>query len=127
MARRPVLASALVLVFAAGALSACAKRAADSGAAPAAKEAAKPAIPIPKGHAFGKVTDGMTETDVRKILGEPTTTKDYMTGKAWIPWYYGSDTSRQEWTYKGKGLITFSRNRYSGGLKVIKVTYDPSA
>ncbi|MEX2207948.1 MAG: hypothetical protein WEF50_17110 [Myxococcota bacterium] len=126
MTRRPVLASALVLALAAGALSACANKGGDSGAAPAANEAARPAIPIPAGHAFGKVTNGMTETDVRKILGEPTRSKDYMTGKAWIPWYYGSDTSRQEWTYKGKGLITFSRNRYSGGLKVIKVTYDPS-
>jgi hypothetical protein len=116
-----------VLVFAVGALSACAKGGGDSGAAaPAAKAEAKPAIPIPAGHPFGKITNGMNETDVRKILGEPTSSKDYMTGKAWIPWYYGSDTSRQEWTYQGKGLITFSRNRYSGGLKVIKVTYDPS-
>jgi outer membrane protein assembly factor BamE (lipoprotein component of BamABCDE complex) len=126
MARRPVLASALALVFAAGLFSGCANRGGDSAAAPAAKEAAKPAIPIPAGHAFGKVSNGMTETDVRKLLGEPTSSKDYMTAKAWMPWYYGSDTSRQEWTYRGKGLITFSRNRYSGGLKVIKVTYDPS-
>ena len=126
MSRRPVLASALVLVFAVGALSACAHRGGGSGEAPAAKEAAKPAIPIPAGHVFGKVQVGMTEIDVRKILGEPTSSKDYMTGKAWIPWYYGSDTSRQEWTYKGMGLITFSRNRYSQGLKVVKVTYDPS-
>lgn len=127
MIGRSALASALVLVFAAGTLSACANRGGDSGAAaPAAKEAAKPAIPIPAGHPFGKVQNGMNESDVRKLLGEPTSTKDYMTGKAWIPWYYGSDTSRQEWTYQGKGLITFSRNRYSGGLKVIKVTYDPS-
>lgn len=124
MTRGPVLASALVLVLAAGSLSACANKGGDS--APAAKEAAKPAVPIPAGHPFGKITDGMNESDVRKILGEPTSSKDYMTGKAWIPWYYGSDTSRQEWVYKGKGLITFSRNRYSGGLKVIKVTYDPS-
>lgn len=126
MARRPVLASALVLLFAAAALSACAKRAADSGAAPAAKEAAKPAAPIPAGHAFGKVTNGMTEVDVRKILGEPTGSKDYMTGKMFLPWNFGRDTSRQEWTYKGKGLITFSRNAATGSLKVIKVTYDPS-
>jgi outer membrane protein assembly factor BamE (lipoprotein component of BamABCDE complex) len=111
MARRRVLASALALVFAAGVFSGCANRGGDSAAAPAAKEAAKPAIPIPAGHALGKVTNGMTETDVRKVLGEPTSSKDYMS---------------QESTYKGKGLITFSRNRYGGGLKVIKVTYDPS-
>ena len=128
MTRRPVLASVLVLVFAATGLSACANRnGGDSAkAAPAAKEAAKAAVPIPAGHPFSKVHDGMTDVEVRKVLGEPTSSKDYMTGKMWIPWYYGSDTSRQEWTYKGKGLITFSRNRYSGGLKVIKVTYDPS-
>jgi hypothetical protein len=66
MARRPVLASALVLVLAAGALSACANKGGDSAAAPAAKEAAKPAVPIPAGHAFGKVTNGMNETDVRR-------------------------------------------------------------
>ena len=65
----------------------------------------------------------MSDADVRKILGAPTTTKDYASGKMWIPW--STEGSRQEWTYKGKGLITFSRNRYSGGLKVIQVIYDP--
>ena len=125
MARRPVFVSVLALALALGALSGCASGGGDSGAAPAGKEEAKAALPIPAGHPFGKITQGMNETDVRKILGEPTSSKDYMTGKAWIPWYFGSDTSRQEWLYKGKGLITFSRNRYSGGLSVVKVTYDP--
>jgi len=127
MKHRPVLASALVLALAAVTLSACAHRGGGSSEAPAAKEAAKPAaLPIPAGHVFGKITNGMNEADVRKILGEPTSSKDYMTGKMFLPWNFGRDTSRQEWTYKGKGLITFSRNGYSGALAVIKVTYDPS-
>ena len=126
MKHRPVLASALMLVFAAVTLSACANRSGGSSAAPAAKEAAKPAAQMPAGHVFGKVADGMSEVDVRKLLGEPTSSKDYVTGKMFLPWNFGRDTSRQEWTYKGKGLITFSRNGYSGSLKVIKVTYDPS-
>jgi len=94
--------------------------------APATQAETKPtAQPIPKGHVFGKITNGMAENDVRKILGEPSDRRDYVTGKAWIPYYYGSDTSRSDWIYKGKGHIVFSRNRYNGALSVIEVLYDP--
>ncbi len=126
MSRRTIIASALALVFAAGAFSASAHRASESAAVPAAMKAAEPAAPVPANHPFGKIQNGMNEVDVRKILGEPTSSKDYMTGKAFLPWNFGRDTSRQEWTYNGKGLITFSRNAATGSLKVIKVTYDPS-
>jgi hypothetical protein len=86
--------------------------------------AAKPAdVPPPANSKLAKVTLGMTDSDVRKALGEPTSTKEYMSGKAWIPW--GTEGSRSEWTYKGEGLVVFGRNRYSGGLKVIRVLYDP--
>jgi hypothetical protein len=27
--------------------------------------------------------------------------------------------------YKGQGRVVFSRNRYSGSLKVVRVTYNP--
>jgi hypothetical protein len=83
--------------------------------------------PIPKGHIFQKITAGMSENDVRKILGEPSDRRDYVTGKAFIPYYYGSDTSRSDWIYKGKGHIVFSRNRWNGSLSVIEVLYDPNA
>ncbi len=95
---------------------------------PAKKEEAKPAkgVPPPAGSPFSKVEPGMNDTDVRKILGEPDDTNGYMTGKQFIPWYYGSDTSRTDWVYRGKGRIVFSRNRYSGNLKVVEVLYNPS-
>ena len=127
MSRRTIVASALVLVFAATPFSAGAHRASEPAAVPGAMKTAEPAAaPIPANHPFAKITNGMNEIDVRKVLGEPTSSKDYMTGKAFLPWNFGRDTSRQEWTYKGKGLITFSRNAATGSLKVIKVTYDPS-
>lgn len=126
MSRRWIIGSALVLVFASGALSASAHRAIESAAVPAAMKVADPAPAIPANHPFAKIEKGMNEVDVRKILGEPTSSKDYMTGKAFLPWNFGRDTSRQEWTYKGKGLVTFSRNAATGSLKVLKVTYDPS-
>ena len=63
---------------------------------------------------------------VRKVLGDPDNANAYMTGKSWIPFYYGPDTHRTDWMYKGKGRVVFSRNRYSGGLKVIRILHNPN-
>ena len=68
----------------------------------------------------------MNDAEVRKILGDPDNSNAYMTGKNWIPFYYGPDTHRSDWMYKGKGRVVFSRNRYSGALKVIQVLYNPA-
>ncbi len=92
----------------------------------AAPPAASSSAPVPKGHAFGKITKGMPDHEVAKLLGQPSDRRDYITGKQFIPWYYGKDTGRSDWFYKGKGHITFVRNRYSGSLTVIEVFYDPS-
>jgi outer membrane protein assembly factor BamE (lipoprotein component of BamABCDE complex) len=91
------------------------------------REPAAPAVavPIPASSPLAKVQVGMTEIDVRKAIGEPTTSRSYMTGKAWMPFYYGGDTSRAAWVYAGQGEVVFSRNRYTGGLKVIRVDYKP--
>ncbi len=89
--------------------------------------AAVSAAAIPVGSSLAKVTKGMTDIDVRKVLGEPTSSRSYMTGKQFIPWYFGSDTSRTAWTYAGTGVVVFSRNRYTQGLKVIEVKGPPSA
>jgi len=82
-------------------------------------------VPPPAGHKLAKVTLGMNDTQVRAIMGEPDQANAYMTGKAWIPFYYGPDTARSDWMYFGQGRIVYSRNRYSGGLKVIQVVYNP--
>lgn len=79
----------------------------------------------PAGHKMTAVRLDMSETEVRKILGDPDDSNAYMTGKAWIPFYYGPDVARSDWMYKGMGRIVYSRNRYTGGLKVIRVLYNP--
>ena len=68
----------------------------------------------------------LSEAQVIEILGPPTSQQNYVTGKAWIPWYYGPDTSRLDYRYKGVGLISFSRNRYSGAAQVVRVDADPN-
>lgn len=92
----------------------------------AGRAAARASAPPPAGSRLARVTAGMNESRVRKILGEPDDSNAYVTGKAWIPFYYGSDTMRTDWMYRGVGRVVFSRNRYSGGLKVIRVIYNPS-
>ena len=74
---------------------------------------------------LSKITLGMNDAEVRKILGDPDNSNAYMTGKVWIPFYYGPDTHRSDWMYRRKGRVVFSRNRYSGGLKVIRVLHNP--
>ncbi len=116
-----VTKSIVVVAVLAGAIGAAGCAGRDSAAAPGMIAS------IPAGSSLAKVTKGMTDTDVRKVLGEPTSSRSYMTGKQFIPWYFGSDTSRTAWTYAGQGVVVFSRNRYSQGLKVIEVKGAPSA
>ena len=96
-------------------------------AAPAEEAApASASASIPKGHPFAKITEGMYDQDVVKILGQPTNRHEYPTGKSAIPFYHGTDMWRSDWSYKGKGHVVFSRNQYTGSYTVIEVLYDPS-
>ena len=96
--------------------------AATSASAPA-EAAARPPAP---GSKLARVTNGMSEAQVVEILGPPTSQQNYTTGKAWIPYYYGPDTGRLDYRYKGVGLVSFSRNRYSGATQVVRVDSDPN-
>lgn len=93
------------------------------GAPTALEETAKKPIP---GTKLATITAGMSEAQVIAILGAPTSQQNYVTGKAFIPMYYGPDTSRLDYRYKGVGIVVFTRNRYSGGTEVIRVDHDPS-
>lgn len=90
-----------------------------------AKKAPPKGVPAPAGHPLAKVQEGMGAGDVTRIMGEPTSTQTYQTGKAWIPYYFGSDTHRIDWKYKDVGRVVFGQNRWSGNLKVIRIDYDP--
>jgi uncharacterized protein YgiM (DUF1202 family) len=96
---------------------------ADEEVAPADAPAGSPA---PAGSKLAQVDLGMSEAEVTNILGEPTSRDNYQTGKAWIPYYYGSDTSRLDYKYENLGVVVFGRNRYSGKTRVIRVDYDPN-
>ena len=109
------------LVCASGGGGGTGTAAADSGAQVAAPKLPAGYSEPAAGSPLSKVTVGMNDAEVRKVLGDPDNANAYMTGKAWIPFYYGPDTHRTDWMYKGKGRVVFSRNRWSGALKVVRV------
>jgi len=73
--------------------------------------------PAPKSR-FTKLQIGMSMKQVTDIAGQPTDQGAYMTGKAWIPFYFGSDRHRYEMVYKGQGRLIFaggSLGDFTGG------------
>lgn len=114
--RRFAIAAAFCLAaFAAG----CASK---SAAPPPAAQA------IPANSPLAKVTVGMTAQEVTNVLGMPTNQVSYASGKAWIPYYYGDDARRTEWSYKGLGRVVFTGGNVfgGGGGHVERVDYDPT-
>jgi hypothetical protein len=57
---------------------------------------------------FNRLRIGMSEDEVFDLIGPPTDHGAYVTGKAWIPFYHGSDRVRSEAVYKGQGRLIFS-------------------
>jgi len=57
---------------------------------------------------FTKLEIGMGMKQVIDMIGKPTDQGSYVTGKAWIPFYFGSDRYRSEMLYKGQGRLIFS-------------------
>jgi hypothetical protein len=69
------------------------------------------------GSRFAQLQIGMPMRQVMDILGPPTDEGSYITGKAFIPFYYGSDRYRYELVYRGQGRLIFaggSINEHSG-------------
>ncbi len=60
------------------------------------------------GSKFMNLKIGMGMKQVTDMIGQPTDQGAYVTGKAWIPFYYGSDRYRHELVYKGQGRLIFS-------------------
>lgn len=71
------------------------------------------------GSKFTKLQIGMSMRQAVDMVGtRPTDQGAYMTGKAWIPFYFGSDRHRYEMVFKGQGRLIFaggSLGDYSGG------------
>jgi len=80
------------------------------------------------GSKFTQLKIGMSMRQVTDIAGRPTDEGAYMTGKAWIPFYFGSDRHRFEMVYKNQGRLIFaggSLGDYAGG-NLIWIIHNPT-
>ena len=67
---------------------------------------------------FSKLEIGMSMREATDLAGQPSDSGAYVTGKAWIPFYFGSDRHRYELVYKGHGRLIFAGGsvaNYTGG------------
>lgn len=60
------------------------------------------------GSKFTQLKIGMSIKQVTDIVGQPTDQGAYITGKAFIPFFWGSDRYRHELLYKGTGRLIFA-------------------
>jgi hypothetical protein len=77
---------------------------------------------------FTRLQIGMSAKQVTDIAGPPTDQGGYVTGKAFIPFYFGGDRHRYEMTYKGQGRLIFAgggMGEYGGG-NLIWIIHNPN-
>ena len=58
------------------------------------------------GSKFSRVQIGMPKKQVEDLIGQPTDTASHVTGKAFIPFYFGGDTYMLEAFYRGEGQLS---------------------
>jgi len=126
MKHHKTLAILLALMLAAGCASTN-KTPATANAGASAPPESRIEGNFPANSPFAKIKLGMTQGQVHEILGQPTDTTSYQTGKAWIPFYFGPDVMRTDEFYKGVGIITYTGAGIGGvHWKVFRAVYDAS-
>jgi hypothetical protein len=60
------------------------------------------------GSKFTQLKIGMSAAQVQALMGPPNDQGAHPTGKAFIPFYFGSDKFRYEAVYKGQGRLLFA-------------------
>lgn len=72
-----------------------------------------------KNSKFPSLQIGMSQGEVEGKIGRGTDMRTYMTGKAWIPFYFGTDGHRFETFYKGQGSLIYTGGGVGGGRGVL--------
>ncbi|HSG23956.1 MAG TPA: hypothetical protein VLA64_13460, partial [Azonexus sp.] len=81
---------------------------------------------IPANSKWAKLQIGMHQSEVERILGVTSNIRGYVTAKAFIPFYYGTDSHRYEAVYAGQGSVAYTGGGMGGGQGVLMmINYDP--
>lgn len=73
---------------------------------------------------FTQLRIGMGMKQARDLVGEPNDEGAYITGKAFIPFYFGGDKFRYELAYKGQGRLIFAGKEGGTGGNLIWVIHN---
>lgn len=80
-----------------------------------------------KNSKFTSLQIGMSQAEVEDKIGRPSDMKTYVTGKAWIPFYFGNDAHRYETFYKGQGSLIYTGGGIGGGRgQLVGINHDAS-
>jgi hypothetical protein len=79
-----------------------------------------------KNSKFTKLKIGMGMKEVTDLIGQPTDQGAYVTGKAFIPFYFGGDRYRHELVYKGQGRLVFAGGSVGnlGAGRLIRIVHN---
>ncbi|MDD2742672.1 MAG: hypothetical protein PHV02_10380 [Rhodocyclaceae bacterium] len=83
---------------------------------------------IPPGSKWAKLQIGMDQSQVERILGVTHEVRHTPTGKAFIPFYYGTDRYRNEHVYRGQGSVSYTSGGHWGAGRgvLMMINYDPN-
>ena len=117
-----------VMMFAIGACATQTSQSSSGSEASAAAKGVPEGVPAPPSSPLSKVQLGMGKKQVKDLLGAPSDENTYMTGKAFIPFYFGNDARRTSYYYKSMGRVVFADGNVfgGGGTEVVRVDYDPT-
>ena len=79
--------------------------------------------PAPKSK-FTRLQIGMPMRQVTDLIGQPTDQGAYVTGKAWIPFYFGNDRYRHEFVYEKTGRLVFAGSGADGTSPLIWIIHN---
>lgn len=80
---------------------------------------------IPANSKWAKLQIGMEQGEVERILGISHEVRAHPTAKAFIPFYFGSDSSRYEIVYRGQGSVSYTGGGIGGGRGILMmINYD---
>ena len=81
---------------------------------------------IPTNSKWAKLKIGMHQSEVERILGVTSNIRGYVTAKAFIPFYFGTDSHRYEAVYNGQGSVAYTGGGMGGGQgTLMMINYDP--
>ncbi|AMU97483.1 hypothetical protein NY98_11135 [Xanthomonas citri pv. fuscans] len=76
------------------------------------------------GSKFTQLKIGMPMKQVTDLIGQPDDQGAYVTGKAFIPFFFGGDRYRYEMAYKGQGRLVFAGKSMGTGGNLIWIIHN---